>query len=167
MATVTQVLYPENAAFLASAFPMFVRNLGTNFPVTALAYDAAGTETAYWKFAPINYGSGNITATVFWYADTASTNVVRWEAALCAITANTDTQDVETDAFATATAADDTHLGTTGQRVHSIDVVISNLDSIANLDVAFLKISRLGGHANDTMAGDAFLERVYVSYSDT
>lgn len=167
MATVTQVLYPENAAFLATAFPMFVRNLGTAFPVTALAYDAAAQENAYWKFAPINYGSGNITVTVIWYADTASTNVVRWDAALAAITPNTDTQDVETDALATSTSADDTHLGTTGQRLHSIDVVISNLDSIAAGDAVFLRISRLGNHANDTMAGDVFLERAYVSYSDT
>ena len=55
MATVTQVLFPENAAFLSSSFPAFARNLGTNFPVTGLAYDAAAQEMARWLG---NFASG-------------------------------------------------------------------------------------------------------------
>jgi len=167
MATVTQVLFPENAAFLSSSFPAFTRNLGTNFPVTGLAYDAAAQENAYWKFQAVNYGSGNLTLTILWYADTASTNVVRWDAAIAAITPDTDSQDIETQAFATTQAVDDTHLGTTGQRLHTCAITISNLDSIANGDACFIRISRLGNHANDTMAGDVFLERATLSYSDT
>jgi hypothetical protein len=166
MATVSQMLYPENAAFLATAFPAFIRNQGTNFPVTALAYDAAAQENAYWKFSPINYGSGSISAKIFWYADTATTGVVRWDGALAAITDDADTQNVETKAFATTQFVDDTHLGTVGQRLHSIVLPIVNLDSLANGDAAWIRISRLGNNASDTMAGDAFLERVYISYSD-
>lgn len=167
MATVTQILFPENAAFLSSAFPAFTRNLGTNFPVTALAYDAAAQENAYWKFSAINYGSGNLTLTILWYADTATTSVVRWDTAIAAITPDTDSQDIETKAFATAQAVDDTHLGTTGQRLHTCAITISNLDSIAANDAGFIRISRLGNHANDTMTGDVFLERATLSYSDT
>ncbi|WP_157251121.1 hypothetical protein [Nonomuraea typhae] len=167
MATVYCPLMPEGASFLTSSFPAFRTIPGTNFPVTVLAYDAAAQENAYWKFIPFNYGSGNLTLEAFWYADTASSGVVRWDAAIAAITANTDSQDVETDGLATAQAVDDTHLGTTGQRLHSVTLTISNLDSIAALDACFIRVSRLGNHANDTMAGDAFLERAYLSWSDT
>lgn len=166
MATVYQHLMPEAAQFKTTTFPQFVRNQGTNFPVAALAYDAATEEAAYFKWVATNYGSGNITCTVYWYADTASSGDVIWGAAMAAITANTDTQDVETKAFATAQTATDTHLGTTGQRAHSIDVTISNLDSVASGDIVWLHLYRDADAAGDTMAGDAFLLGLRLSYSD-
>jgi hypothetical protein len=166
VATVRVELAPEEAQFLATAFPQYAKVNGTNFPVSGLKYDAAATETAYWKLPAFDYGSGNLTLDILWYADTATSGVVRWEAAVAAITPETDTQDVETKAFATALAVDDTHLGTTGQRVHKATVTISNLDSLAALDVVWLKVARLGGHANDTMTGDSVLISVWLSYSD-
>lgn len=167
MATVRQLLAPDGAHFLSSSFPQLRRELGTNFPVVSLSYDGSSTERAYWKFSPVNYGSGNITATIEWYADTASSGAVVWETALAAITPNTDTQDVQTKAFDTVNTATDTHLGTTGQRVHSVDVTISNLDSIAAGDAAWLRVSRLPGDAGDTMTGDAQLIGILLAYSDT
>jgi hypothetical protein len=167
MATVRQYLAPEEAQFLATAFPQLSKVNGTNFPVVGLAFDAAATETAYWHFAAFSYGSGNVTVDVEWYADTASSGVCRWEAAIAATTPNTDTDNIETKAFATATAFDDTHLGTTGQRLHEAPIVVTNLDAIAANDEVWLKVSRLGAHANDTMTGDAILSSVRVSYSDT
>jgi len=167
MATVRQYLAPEEAAFQTSAFPAFLRTAGTNFPVTGLAYDAAGTETAYFKFQPTGYGSGSITCLIEWYADTASSGDVRWEVALAAVTPNTDTQDVETKAFATAHAFTDSHLGTTAQRLHEISQAISNLDSAAAGDECWLRVSRLGGDGADTMTGDAILTSVRLEYSDT
>lgn len=167
MATVTQHFFPEEAQFLASSFPAYVKNNGTNFPVSGLAYDAALEEKAYFKFKATNYGSGNLTLNLDWYADTASTNVVRWGCRIAAITPNTDSQDVETKAFATQQVTDTTHLGTTGQRLHRTSITISNLDSIAADDTAWLEISRVGTHANDTMAGDAILAMASLSYSDT
>lgn len=166
MATVRQVLLPDAAQFAASAFPGLNRVYGTNFPVLSLAYDATTSELAYWRISPLNYGSGNLTATVEWYADTASSGGVVWEAAIAAITPNADTQDVETKAFATATNVADTHLGTTGQRLHSADVAISNLDSLAAGDALWLRIARLPANASDTMTGDALLIAVILSYSD-
>lgn len=167
MATVRQLLSPEEAQFLASAFPQPVKANGTNFPVSGLAFDAAGTETAYFKRRLVSYGSGNLTLSISWYADTASSGVVRWSAAIACITLNTDSGDVETKAFATATDTDDTHLGTTGQRLHGHDITISNLDSAAAEDVVWIKLARLGGHANDTMTGDAIFVEAELSYSDT
>lgn len=166
MATVTVELEPAAALFLSSAFPALVRN-GTNFPLYALAFDASTDEAAFWTFIATSYGSGNVTVRVFWYADTATSGDVIWEAQLAAITANTDTQDVETKALATLNNVTDTHLGTTGQRLHSADITVSNLDSLAAGDFVALRLARDANNASDTMTGDAIVTKVIVSYSDT
>lgn len=167
MATVYQQLDPGAAQLPSSGFAALVKANGTNFPVTGLAFDAAADEAAYWHLQAINYGSGNVTVKIEWYADTATSGDVIWGVQLAAITANTDTQDVETKAFATANTATDTHLGTTGQRLHTVDVTVSNLDSLANGDAVWLKIYRDADAAGDTMTGDAILTAATVSYSDT
>ena len=167
MATVTHFLQPEEAQYLATAFPALVKTNGTNFPVSGLAFDAATDEAAFWKFIATNYGSGNLTVTIFWYADTASSGDVIFDVQITAITPNTDSTDVETDSLATANSATDSHLGTTGQRVHSVDVTVSNLDSVAAGDVVFLRLNRDANNASDTMTGDAIVLGVTVAYSDT
>lgn len=151
---------------VGTVFPQNVMFAGTNFPVEGLAFDAATDEACVAKFKAVNYGSGNLTLTLYWYSDSATSGVVRWEGAIAAITTDTDTQDVETKAFATATVFDDTHLGTTGQRVHTCAVTISNLDSIAASDIVWLRIRRVGSNAADTMTGDAILIAAEISYSD-
>ena len=140
---------------------------GSNFPVKVLAFDAATEETTYYFFQALAYGSGNITCKVQWYADTGSTGDVIWGAQLAAITPNTDSQDIETKAFATAQTATDTHLGTTNQRLHEIDITVSNLDSVAAGDWCCLKLYRDADAGGDTMAGDALLAGLSLSWSDT
>lgn len=166
MATVRQTLLPEEAQFLSSAFPAIV-SAGTNIPVSGLAFDTTTAESAFWKFSAEAYGSGNLTVRVFWYADTASSGGVTWGASVAAITPDTDTQDVETKALATENTASDTHLGTTGQRLHSVSITITNLDSIAAGDACWLRLRRVVADASDTMTGDAIVERIELSYSDT
>ena len=168
MATVFQQFQPEEAVFMSANFPQYIRFLGTNFPVTGLAYDGGSIdELAYFKFVASNYGSGNLTLTIYWYADTASSGNVVWGSRLAAITSNTDSQDVETKAFATAQTQQDTHLGTTGQRLHSVDLVITNLDSLASGDVCWLEVYRdASDTVNDTMTGDAIIVLLQLSYSD-
>ena len=169
MATVFHHFSPEEAQFLSANFPAFVRNAGTNFPVTGLAFDGGSSdELAYFKFFATNYGAGNLTLRIDWYADTASSGNVVWGARLAAITPNTDSQDVETKAFASAQTQQDTHLGTTGQRLHTVDLTISNLDSIANGDACWLEVYRdASDTTNDTMTGDAIITGLRLSYSDT
>lgn len=167
MATVTRELHPEAAAFLATGFPQFLRTAGTNFPVTGLAFDAATNEAATWKLIATAYGSGNLTLDIDWYADTASTGNVVWNAQIAAITPDTDTQDVETDGLTTANTVTDSHLGTTGQRVHRASITVSNLDSLAANDLLFVKVTRDAASGSDTMAGDAVLVLARLSYSDT
>jgi hypothetical protein len=167
MQTIYDLLYPADAEFAASSFPQYVKANGTSFPVSGLAYDAASQENAYWKFTPLLYGGvSTLVLYLIWYADTASSGVVRWDAAIAAITPDVDTQDVEAKALATSTSLDDTHLGTTGQRLHLAVLTLTNLDSMAAKDACFIRISRLGNHANDTLAGDVILERAYLAYQD-
>jgi hypothetical protein len=139
---------------------------GTNFPVPSLAFDASTAETVYAVFRASSYGSGNITCTLNWYADTASSGGVVWGASIAVITPDSDTQDIETKAFATENTVADTHLGTTGQRLHTCAITISNLDSVAGDDYVALKLRRLTADASDDMTGDALLTMVELSYSD-
>lgn len=169
MGTVRQYLAPEEAVFGANAFPAYVRNLGTAFPVTGLAYDASSGEVAFWKFEPMAYGSGSITCDVIWYADTSTTSThgVTWRVALAAITPSVDTQNVETKAFATAQTGS-TDLGSTNaQKLMKTTITISNLDSVAAGDEVWLSVERLVSDAGDDLTGDAILTSVRLSYSDT
>jgi hypothetical protein len=169
MATVSVLFERPSDQFdpIGTVFPQSVRFAGTNFPVEGLAFDAAADEACVAKFKAKNYGSGNITAILTWYGDSATSGVVRWGAAIAAITPESDTQDVETDSFATENTVDDTHLGTTAQRLHNATITISNLDSIAADDIVFLRLRRVGSNGSDTMTGDAILVAVELSYSDT
>lgn len=166
MANVVLEFDPAAAHTLATAFPALVRQ-GTNFPVTALAYDAATDEAAFWGFRAVNYASGNLTIDIDWYADTASSGDVIWDVQIAAITPNTDTQDIETDALATVNSVTDTHLGTVGQRLHRATVTLSNLDSLAADDDVWMRVSRDANNASDTLAGDALIVKVTVTYLST
>ncbi len=166
MATVYQQLDPGSAQFQATAFPALDK-VGTNFPVSSLRYDAGADEAAFWHLRAVRYGTGNLTVTIEWYADTVTTGDVVWGVQLAAITPNTDTQDVETKALATANTATDTHLGTTAQRLHTVDVTVSNLDSLALDDAVWIRIYRDADAAGDTLIGDVHLTLATVSYSDT
>jgi hypothetical protein len=163
MATVYQDLPVGGASFKSTNFAVFTVNPGTNFPVPVLKFSTA--TDAFWSFRAYNYGSGNLTVTVDWYADSATSGDVVWSAAIAAITPDVDTTDVETKAFATAAASADTHLGTTGQREHRAPVTVSALDSLAADDRVRLRLSR--NATGNTMAGAAFVTGITVSYSDT
>ena len=167
MALVRHILEPGDALLPTSSPAAPVQNQGTNFPVAGLACDGTTQETAYFRLPALDYGSGNVTVRVDWYADTASANGVTFGASLACITPNTDTQDIETKAFATENTASDTHLGTTGQRLHSFDITVSNLDSLTAGDDVTLRLRRVPADGSDTMTGDAVVVRVTVEYSDT
>ncbi len=167
MATVRFALLPGGASYPSTNPAAPVMTQGTNFPVPGLAFDATTQETTFWTFPLMTYGSGNITAKVYWCADTGASGGVVFGASLAAITANTDTQDIETKSFATENTASDTHLGTTNQRLHEFDITISNLDSAAANDWLCLRLRRVPADGSDTMTGDAIVTAVLISYSDT
>lgn len=170
MGTVVRELSVPNwfPAATAGALPSFVE--GTNFPVQSWAFDGGATDNIiYTKITLLAYGSGDLTFNIHWQGDTATTGDVKWGIALAAITPNTDTQDVETKSFATATTVVDTHLGTTAKRAHDIAITVTgaSLDSVANGDELWIKLYRVASDtANDTMAGYAKLLCAHMSYSD-
>lgn len=140
---------------------------GTNFPIHALAFDPDTQETAFFYVGKVrNYGSGNLSLNIGWRAASASSGNVIFGAALACVTPNSDTQDMETKAFATATEVTDSHLGTTGKRDHEATIALSNLDSIANGDDLFLRLYRKAADAGDTMTGDALVHGLELQYSD-
>ena len=156
---------PESANYPASDFAQFKSVGGTNFPVNSLAFDASTSETVYFALLARDYSSGNLTIRVRWYADTGTSGGVTWGVSLAAITPDTDSQDIETKAFATEQTVDDTHLGTTGQRLHEAVLTLSNLDSLAAMDSVWLRLARKTADANDTMTGDALVVEVVVEYA--
>ncbi len=169
MATITQQFDIQAGKLRTTAFPALVQANGTNYPVPGYAFDAAVDEAVFFQFRATDYGSGNLTLLIQWYADTATANNVVWEAQLAVITPNTDTQDIETDGLATLNFIQDTHLGTTGQRLHEASLTISNLDSLAADDWVTLRLARDADStsATDDMAGDAIVVGVILEYSDT
>lgn len=140
-----------------TAFPGIVRAVGTAIPVSGYAFDQTTPENLFFRFRSSGYTSGNIDIDLDWYADTASSGAVMWGAAIAAITPNTDSQDVETDALATQATVTTTHLGTTAQRVHRSTITITSLDSVDTDDMVVVQIQRVANNAADTMAGDAIL----------
>lgn len=169
MATITQQFDPQAGKLRTTIFPQRVQANGSNYPVAGMAFDAAVDEEIYFNFVATDYGAGNVTVRIFWYADTGTSGTCVWEAQLAVITPNTDTQDIETDSLATLNFIQDTHLATTGQRLHSADIAISNLDSLAADDFVTLRLARdaNGTNAADSMTGDAIVVLVVVEYSDT
>jgi hypothetical protein len=169
MATVSIRFHPRSGIPAATNGASQQTREGTNFPIPVLRFDGATQQTAYFYFPAVNYGSGNLTLTIYWYAETGTTGNVVWEAAIAAITPNTDTQDVETKAFATINYVQDTHLETTGKRLHSCAITISNLDSLAANDWVVLSVARDADSTNatDDVSGYADIADMILSYSDT
>lgn len=164
MATAYETRWAPEFKPLSSTFPQPF-NEGTNFNVEALMFDAASDEATAVGLDLVGYTGGNLTVSVVWYADTATSGDVVWGCSLAAITPNTDSQDVATKTFATETTATDSHLGTTAQRVHTVDVTVSNLDNVVNGDLNYLRVRRVGSSGSDTMTGDAGLIKVVVAYT--
>lgn len=170
MADVKRELYPAEAQYMGSAFPQFARALGTAGPVTWLAYDAGGTESAYWELGAIDYAAADspVTLDVVWGAATATSGVVMWEVAIAAMTPETDSTSAEAKTYGTAVTGTDTHLGTTAKRLMRATLVLDSsaeLNSMANGDQLWVRISRLGANGSDTMAGDALLHSALVTWS--
>lgn len=141
---------------------------GTSFPVPVLAFDAATQESAFFDFVASDYGSGDVTVDVFWYAASGTSGDVIFGAQLAAITPNTDSQDIEAKSFAAASTVTDTHLGTTAKRLHQCSITLtgSSLDAIASGDRVALKLYRDAAAGGDTIAADVLVTNIILSYSD-
>lgn len=129
------------------------------FPV--LGFDAGNIE--YWDYhcRLDNYANGGLTFVIEWMAATATTGVVRWEAA---IRANPDdAEDVDAAHTYDYNAVDDTTASASGESSRAT-ITFTNgadMDNLANGETFVLRIRRNASHANDTMAGDAQIKGVF------
>lgn len=169
MADVKRELYPAEAQYMGSAFPQFIRALGSSGPVSWLAYDAGGTESAYWELGALDYGAADspVTVDIIWGAATATSGVVMWEVAIAAMTPESDSTSAEAKTYGTAVTVTDTHLGTTAKRLMRATLVLDStaeLNSMEAGDQLWAKISRLGANGSDTMAGDALFHSALVTW---
>lgn len=165
MGTVSIDLPPGAASFPSSAFAVPWMVDGVGGPVPSLLFDAAADEAAYFSFPAIAYGSGNLSVAIDWYSFAGSiSGAVSWEASIMAQTPG-DAEAVDAASFA-ATASATTTVNATAKGLNRTTVTIAGLDSIAAGDRVRLKVARDADGAGDTMAGDAALIAVTVSYSD-
>lgn len=171
MATVYLPLPIEAAIFRSAAFPNIVQRpgigAGSPMPVRGLAFDAASQEEAFFLCRPQGIvAAGLLNLDIDWYADTASSGSVVWGAQVLAITPGVDTISFESLVLGTQLSVTDTHLGTTGKRLHRAR--IPNLDpaSVANNDLLAVKLSRLASNGSDTMTGDAIVVALQLDYLD-
>lgn len=150
-------LVPEDQA----AGPALATVAGTNVDYEELLFDGAATETAFVKFRAAR-GSDEGTAIdfVISYAPkgTSSGNV-RWEISALAV-GDGDTIDA---AFGTAVTDDSAAGATANVLQRSGTLTVTPGGTWAAGDDIFLKISRLGGHANDTNTDDVGLINVRMS----
>lgn len=141
--------------------PQLVLENGTTIPVSGYNF-TANNQVMFRKFCARNYLSGNLTARIRWYSQTGqTTGNAQFSAAIAAITPG-DAQSVLTKALATATNTTTTVNGT-ARGDTTTDVVISNLDSLAEGDDVWLAISKIGG----TITGGVVIMSVEILYAAT
>lgn len=159
----TLVLYADDARPVpGETFGNAVEG-GTTLSRFALEFPAGQVTACQWAIPKLKgYTTGNIVATVMWGAASATSGTVDFGVSVAAVTPNTDTQDVATDAWATENTAQDTQLGTTAERLHEVDVTVSNLDSVADGDRLSVRLRRAN---SGTMTGAARIYGVSLAYS--
>jgi hypothetical protein len=160
--TINRPLDIAGARFRSTSSARLVKANGTNIPILSLAFAGAGAnQAAFFAFPLKNYGSGNLTATLYWYADTATSGTATWGCALAAVTPSVDTGDIETKALGTENTNTSACSGSS-QALVAVEVVISNLDSLATGDEVFLRVRR----TDSSVSGDCLLVGINISYSD-
>lgn len=113
---------------------------------------------------PSDWNAGTITATFWWTATGTSTNSVVW-----ALEARgyTDSQTID-QAFGTAQQVADAHTATALQaQVTGATSAITVGGSPAASGLVFFRVKRVPADASDTLAVDAMLIGVTISYTRT
>ncbi len=155
----------KSAVPYATNGPMPVKRDGTNFPVTGYAFDATTQEQVALEGRLVGYTGGTITVDFEGYADTATTNSFVMGCAIACATRG-DAVNMETKSLATSqSSAGVSASGTSHGPVGGSISISSNLDSAAADDRFVLKFFRDVANGSDTMAGDAIITQVYVSWS--
>ena len=144
------------------------KSAGSAVTVDSYAFDAGTTEALQWciPFLP-SYASGNLTLTVRWYADSATSDEVVWGASVEVITSGAAV-NLETGlAWATENFAAASTASSTAHGPVIAVISITNTDSVADGDMLFIRLRRKHDEAGDDMAGDAQFVGALLSYLST
>jgi hypothetical protein len=131
----------------------------------ALAFDGAGgTEYAWWTFVlPANYSSGG-SLDLLWMLNGTS-NAVKWQARVGAVTPDDADTPIEHAAAAAATVT--TNVNTTEANRLTKSTITLTMDSAAGGDLLSLTVFRDSGDAADTSTVDAQLVGAVFSYTSS
>lgn len=167
VATTTLQLHPVEAGLPTLNPPALSDKHGANFTVKALSFDDTTDERCFWQLRALNFASVPMTVDIYWYTSSATGGSVVWEVAIAALTANDDSQDLETKTLAAADFIQQGHGGDTAKRVHRARVNVTNLNSLARDDMLFLQLKRDadGTNATDNLVGDAHVLLVVLQYA--
>jgi hypothetical protein len=130
--------------------------------------DAADESALFTGILPRYYGGGGVTVRLIWAATSATSGTCRWSVAFERLAdADTQTDDLDTDSFATAqTTGASPPSGNAGQLQYT-DIAFTDgaqMDSIAVGEMFRLKVMRDadGTSGTDDMTGDAELVAVEI-----
>ncbi len=126
--------------------------LDTRNSALVLAFDAATQEGAvFGGVLPSHYAGGGLTLDLFWYAASATSGDVVWDAAY-----EEGGSDIDADNFGTVGTATTTTNGTSGIETKStITISHANMGSPAAGSTFRLRVRRLAADGADTMTGDS------------
>lgn len=128
-----------------------------------LVFDDTTPQSAEWQFImPYSYASNmTLTAKVIYSMASAITGTVEVE---ISIMANADGETIETDSFDTVNNGSVTVPGTAGQQ-DTIEVTLSNKDSVAAGELVIVKISRdADDGTNDTATGNMEIAGIILEW---
>ena len=152
------VFLPQDNEPPASAYAQ----LDTRNSMLLLAFDASTQEGAVFRgVMPSHYAGGGLTLDLFWMAASATSGDVKWDAAY--EENDTNNNDLDSDAFGTASTATTTTNGTSGKVTKStITISHANCGSPAAGDPFRLRVRRIAADGGDTMTGDAQLLSIHA-----
>jgi hypothetical protein len=132
---------------------------GTTTTQGTLSFADAATQTATNHFRLPTDWTGAVDIDLFWFANAASSNAVRWSVATGCVA---DSEAISTGpSYNTASASNTAYTGTANQRKTTSFTGVSMTNCSAG-ETAYLQVQRIGGDAGDTLTATAELLEVGI-----
>jgi hypothetical protein len=132
----------------------------TNALVDTLLCDDTANEGMIWSTTLTPYNSGTLSAAIFFSMTSATSGNVVNDVYVACISPS-DSQDIDTKAFAAANSATTAVPGTAGY-LATATITLTNNDSCAAGDLLAIKVRRNGASGSDTATGDQEIRKVRI-----
>jgi hypothetical protein len=138
-----------------------VETATASVPIPVLAFDSSANETAFWSIVmPDDWDGGNITATIYWSAESSS-GAVKWDFGAAGVS-NDDALNI---GFTANESVTDTLTATGDLCITSATSGLTPDDSSEAGDLVFFRIYRDATDGGDTLSADAQLIAVKIDYT--